>query len=351
LIFKQHIPNAMKFVLFSQWNQLPANADRLFGETEQDSFFFSQAWFENITSHALADDHTVVLICVVDEEGLLAMLPMMKCSQGTLSSLSSRFTSLYSLLIIQNNQHSEILTCLAKGLSQYPTPSIHFDPVDTNDSNMIHLCEAMQSFGFQSHNYFRFYNWIHPVNGQSFNEYMAQRPSHLCNTIKRKQRKLEREHHVEIELYRDTEVEQALLDYQAVYHASWKANEFFSDFTPTLVRSLSQLDWLRLGILYVNKKAIAAQIWFVVHGKANIYRLAYDEHWKSYSPGSILTQYVMRYVIDTDKVSEIDFLTGNESYKKDWMSVRKERIGMRLAKPQTHINRFKRILTTLKNLL
>ncbi len=33
----------------------------------------------------------------------------------------------------------------------------------------------------------------------------------------------------------------------------------------------------------------------------------------------------MEYVIDTDKVDEIDFLTGNERYKQDWMSQRKAR--------------------------
>jgi hypothetical protein len=33
----------------------------------------------------------------------------------------------------------------------------------------------------------------------------------------------------------------------------------------------------------------------------------------------------MQYVIDIDKVEEIDFLTGNEVYKQDWMSVRRQR--------------------------
>jgi hypothetical protein len=33
----------------------------------------------------------------------------------------------------------------------------------------------------------------------------------------------------------------------------------------------------------------------------------------------------MEYVIDTDRVEEIDFLTGNDAYKQDWMSERRER--------------------------
>jgi hypothetical protein len=34
----------------------------------------------------------------------------------------------------------------------------------------------------------------------------------------------------------------------------------------------------------------------------------------------------MEYVIDIDKVEEVDFLAGNDAYMQDWMSDRRERI-------------------------
>ena len=189
---------------------------------------------------------------------------------------------------------------------------------------------------------------------------MSERPANLRNTIRRKLRKLEREHDYEIRLFKDADIDEnqrkkaldkAMADYDVVYTASWKTNDFFSSFTPTLVKSLSRRGWLRLAILYINEQPIAAQIWFVAHSKANIYRLVFDEHWKRYSPGSILTEYLMHYVIDTDKVSEIDFLTGNDRYKQDWMSVRKERLGIIFSKPPKQINTFNNILQWAKNLL
>ena len=70
-----------------------------------------------------------------------------------------------------------------------------------------------------------------------------------------------------------------------------------------------------------------------------------------YSPGTILTQYLMRYVIDTDKVAEIDFLTGNEHYKQDWMTVRREHLGIRFAKQSEQKNSFSRKIQSLKKLL
>jgi hypothetical protein len=339
----------MKFVFYSQWDQLPDSANILFEKAEQESLFFSRVWLENITAHTLAEHQSMLLACVVDGERVLAILPMLESPRDDLGALSNRFTTLYSLLISDHHPNNHIITCLAKGLSQLEVNSIRLEPIDANDGNITRLLQSMEACGFKSHPYFRFYNWSHQVNAQLFDEYMAERPANIRNMIRRKQRKLAREHAYDIRLHQNVDIDRALLDYQMVYQASWKANEFFADFTPSLVKKLSELGWLRLAILYIEDKPVAAQIWFVVHRKANIYRLAYDPRWKSYSPGTILTQYLMRYVIDTDKVIEIDFLTGNERYKQDWMTVQKERLGMRFVKKPAQKNIFRRIIQSLKN--
>ena len=341
----------MEFIYFSEWHQLPSSANALFEVSEQKSLFLSRRWFENITEYALPEGQSLLLACVLEDGYVLAILPMLQCAQGSLSALSGRFTTLYSLLLADSYQQNVVLTCLAKGLANLPVHPIRFEPVDAADQKMMFLRESLESCNFKSEAYLRFYNWSHVVNGESFEQYMETRPSHLCNTIQRKQRKLEREHGYDIQLFKLDDIDQALSDYSIVYKASWKANEFFSEFTPNLVRSLSQLGWLRLVILYVKQQPVAAQIWFVVHRKANIYRLVYDDHWKAYSPGSILTQYMMRYVIDIDKVTEIDFLTGNENYKQDWMTVRKERLGYVFAKEGKLDNRFKQTIYFFKNKL
>lgn len=300
---------------------------------------------------------------------------MLQTTQGcqySLGTLSNNFTTLYSPLISKNHSQNAILSCLVDGLAEYLTEnlatrlggnqaqasqqSIRFEPIDPDDVNMTKLRDLMERNGFQCHSYLQFYSWMQPIGNQSFDDYMRERPANLRNTIKRKKRKLKHEYDYEIHLFKDADIDQTLLnkalaDYTTIYTASWKANEFFADFTPALVTSLSQKGWLRLGILYVNEQPIAAQIWFVVYGKASIYRLVFDERWKNYSPGSILTEYLMRYVIDTDKVSEIDFLTGNERYKQDWMSIRKERIGLLFSKPPKQKNSFIRAARSVRKLL
>jgi len=137
-------------------------------------------------------------------------------------------------------------------------------------------------------------------------------------------------------------------DYYMVYTASWKANEQYVDFLDGIVAGFSRHGWSRLAVLYVKRQPVAAQLWFVLRGKASIFRLAYDKTWKQYSPGSILTSFLMEYVIDIDKVEEIDFLTGNEAYKQDWMLDRRERFALSCVKSGKPAGRYEQFFESLR---
>ena len=345
----------MDFVCYADWSQLPEGANALFAKSVKDSIFFSRPWFENLVNTVLEDDQAMLLACVVEGSKVLAILPLMKRNSEHWYALAHLYSSLYTLLVTKENQQ-EIFNCLVQGLNRLPFDSLRLAPVAENDLNMRNLQQTMESSGFECHRYFRFYNWMHRLQGQSFKDYMAARPARVRNTIARKQRKLDREHGFVIRLFTDQHLEQAIADYNAVYQASWKANELFEGFIEGLAHSLSEPGWLRLAILYIDEQPAAAQFWFVAHRKASIFKLAHDDVWRQYSPGSILISYLMEHVIDTDKVEEIDFLTGNDAYKQDWMSERRKRWGMYCAKPRMpggkadrFVDLFKRFMAPLKS--
>ena len=340
----------MKFVCYTDWNQLPESANALFEHGEKDSIFFSRPWFENLTTAALDDDEAMALACVVAENKVMAILPLVKSAGNTGYSLKHRYTTHYSLLLADDDQQ-RVLTCLVQGVSQLPLNALLLEPVADNDSNINGLQRIMETAGFSCERIFRLYNWIYRVQGQSYEDYMAARPARLRNTISRKKRKLEREHGYDIRLFTGDDVPRKMSDYNAAYSASWKANEQYVDFLDGIVAGFSRPGWSRLAILYVKGQPVAAQLWFVHHGKASIFRLAYDEAWKPYSPGSILTSFLMEYVIDTDKVEEIDFLTGNDAYKQDWMSERRERFLLSCIKSARPAGRLERFVESLKRML
>lgn len=338
----------MKFECYSHWNQLPAGIDTLFNYCSNKSMFFTLEWFETLYATTFETGESLLLLCVEDEDSVLALLPLTGSNENK-DSFSHRYSALYSVLLSNKKQH-EVLICLAQGLSQMSILSLGLSPVAEEDSNMLSLKRVLESFGYEYQQKFFFYNWIHRTDGQSFDEYLADRPAQLQNTIARKRRKLEREHKYNIRLFKNDEVEQGLVDYQAVYSASWKANEQYLELLDAVAINLSVPDWTRLAVLYIDGKPAAAQLWFVVQKKASIFRLAYDEEWKQYSPGSILTAYLMHYVIDIDKVEEIDFLTGNEAYKQDWMSVRRQRFRVLFIKQKKQKSDSGKLMTVFKNI-
>jgi len=137
----------MEFECFNDLHQLPESADTLFLQAEKDSMFFSRAWFENLTTTALDDSHTLLLACVVSGDNVLAILPLVKRNNDCLYSLKHRYTSLYTLLLADNDQH-QILTCLFQGLSQLPFNSLLLEPIAENDSNINGLQQIMEVSGF-----------------------------------------------------------------------------------------------------------------------------------------------------------------------------------------------------------
>src|SRR5471032_671429 len=115
---------------------------------------------------------------------------------------------------------------------------------------------------------------------------------------------------------------------ERVYARSWKSPEPYPAFIPNLIRTCAEQGVLRLGVAYLERTPIAFQIW-IVHGQtAAIYKLAYDQAYGKLSVGSVLTAALMQRAIDQDGVSHIDYLSGDEGYKRDWMSDRRERWGI-----------------------
>jgi hypothetical protein len=342
----------MRFVCYTDWAQLPESANALFGQGENDSLFLSRPWYECLTATALEADHTLVLACVVSGDKVMAMLPLMQCAGiKTWYSLRHGFTPIYGLYLAEDDQEN-VFACLAGGLSQLPVNGLLLEPVADDDSKLIGLQRHLATAGYHCEYRFRHFNWIHRLQGQSYAKYMAARPAQLRNTIARKKRKLEREHGYEIRLFTGDEVLRGMPDYYAVYHASWKQDEIRNAaFQDCFIEKFSRAGWSRLGILYVKAQPVAAQLWFVHNAKASIFRLAYDKAWRPYSPGSILSSFLMEVVIDTDRVNEIDFLTGNDAYKQDWMSERRERFLLSCVKnikPASRVTRFANALKRMR---
>jgi len=161
-------------------------------------------------------------------------------------------------------------------------------------------------------------NWVAHIAGQDFAAYWAKRPSRLRNTVKRKVRAAD----LAIEIH-DRFDAGAWDAYESVYRASWKPAEGSPAFLRALAEQEGAAGTLRLGIARKEERPVACQFWTVEHGVATIHKLAHIEAERAASPGTVLSEAMFRRVIESDRPDIIDFGTGDDPYKADWMDERR----------------------------
>lgn len=203
-------------------------------------------------------------------------------------------------------------------------------PFDQDDTFWRRLERGLELSGYRTDRFFCFGNWYEVVRGRTFGDYWALRPSRLRNTVERARRRLEQKQSwgVEVLTSPGAALERAIAAFEAVYARSWKQPEPCPGFMPGLIRMAAEMGALRLGQLCLGGEVVASQVWLVYGGKASIYKLAYVPGHERLSLGSVLTAALMHHVIDQDRVDEIDYLMGDDHYKQDWMSTRRERVGL-----------------------
>lgn len=256
-------------------------------------------------------------------------------------SLSNYYTAFYEPGSASCNDIESVVHEFLKTLVLNNKKAIRFDfnPMDPDSRMFTSMVKGFEAAGFYVETYFRFGNWYLSVNGRNFDTYYNSVPSRIRSTIKRKERKLEKSVKVKKIIYtKKDDVNKAIADYERVYEKSWKQTEPHMSFIKRIVLKYSEKGFLRLGLVYVDGEPAAGQIWFVYNGTASIFKLAYDPKFSNYSVGSILTKELMRHVIDVDRVNIVDYLCGDDDYKKDWMSERRERWGIRAYKKTNIFN-------------
>ena len=68
--------------------------------------------------------------------------------------------------------------------------------------------------------------------------------------------------------------------------------------------------------------AVATQFWTVERGVALIHKLSHDRAHDGGSPGTLLSHAMFAHAFDTDGVETVDYGTGDNGYKTDWMEER-----------------------------
>ena len=250
----------------------------------------------------------VPLIAIARDGDERAVLPLHRTPIG-LAALANWYNFSWRPLVTPGG--AELLSALARDLAG-KSARLTLSPLPDENGETAELEAALRTAGWITFRSQCDVNHVLPVNGRSYAEFLAGRPGQVRTTLKRKSSKVA----VIIEAAFNPVSWAA---YEAIYAESWKPGEGSPAFLHGFAQAEGAAGRLRLGIAYADGMAVAAQFWTVENGVAYIHKLAHTEASKPLSPGTTLSAALFEHVIDRDRVGLVDFGTGDDGYKRDWM--------------------------------
>lgn len=327
---------ASGIMVYDRLLDMPAAARGLFDRAAGHDLFDSEAWYDTVLTAAMPPDAAPRFVLCHAGATAVVLVPMQSQRHGhALSSLTTLYTCRYQPLCDAAADTMALraaFTAFARYCRQWAT--VRLDALDSNAPWIAALHDGAAAAGLSVRRFDHFGNWHERVAGQGWADYLASRPGSLRETIRRRTTRAARSG-ARFELVTGgTALEPGIGAYQSVYARSWKPDEPFPQFNPTLIRAMAAKGLLRLGIYWQDNHPIATQLWILDRGKAMVLKLAHDEAMKADSPGTVLTAWILRHLFETEQVADIDFGRGDDPYKRLWARERRQRIGLVLVNPR-----------------
>ena len=276
--------------------------------------FDSLSWYRLIEDHGPRNGDDPPLVALAEADYGVAALPLARRGHA-LESLHHVFAFTWRPLAPEGPLGDALLTAIARDLkARTHRVSLECLPGKdgSEDGSAWRLARAFRKAGWITHRSVCDTNHVLDVQGRRFAEYWAARPGQMRTTLKRKAKKVSVSIATEF-LSEDWEA------YRAIYQRSWKGEEQDAALLEAFARAEGLAGRLRMGVARHDGEPVAAQFWTVEGGTAYIHKLAYDAEHRHLSAGTTLSAALFEHVIDRDRVNLVDFGTGSDGYKRDWM--------------------------------
>lgn len=276
--------------------------------------FYRRAWFDMLSRHCFADQPLLLPEIHIGEASVF--LPLVQ-ERDRLASLSNYYSFSYAPIFKgadSQDIRNELLTRIAADLRRSYGRLSLYPLIDDDDDMPALLQHAFANAGWTALLNTQGSNHIVDVNGRDFAAYWKARPGALRSSVKRKGRNGNYRYEIHARLG-----EALWNEYLTIYAASWKEPEPYPDMVRAIAEEAAERGALHLGIMRDDGRAVAAQLWTIEGDTACIHKIAHDIRDDPHSPGTLLSHHMFAYMIDIEKVTHIDYGTGDNAYKQDWM--------------------------------
>jgi CelD/BcsL family acetyltransferase involved in cellulose biosynthesis len=181
------------------------------------------------------------------------------------------------------------------------------------------------------------------LRGLSFETYLESLGSEHRYAFRRKLSRLERRYTARFELAStEPERQEAIATLFALHDLRWRsrgdagafASQELRDFHDEISRLALAAGWLRLWVLRLDGKPVAALYGFLYRRTFYFYQSGFDPAFAKDSVGLVMLGVAVRAAM-AEGVDELDLLHGTERYKSHWASTTRELVRFELYAPGT----------------
>ena len=314
---------------------LPPAALALVQAAGRRQFHLAPDWWRCMQEHACPPGVRPRYLLAEAQGRALAVLPVWAGPGRQLAGLANPYSVVYAPLLATGLSDGE-LAAVGRGFARELRAAgvVRLDALDADAPWLAGLLAGLRAGGLVALGFEHFGNWWEPVNGRGWAAYLADRPGRQRETVRRRLARAGRDGGIAIDrITGGPALEEGIGAYLAVYARSWKSAEPFAEFNPAVMRAAAAEGRLRLWVLRQGGQPVAAQYWVLAEEGAMVLKLAHDEAAAALSPGTVLTAHAIRDLLDVDRVAALDFGRGDDPYKADWCTRRRQRIGLLLCDP------------------
>lgn len=331
----------MKYTIDSHFSVLPAIGmagfrslekewDRLAMNNRSYFPFLCFDWYDTWLRHF--PDTDVHIPVLYRDDKIVAIMPMMR-------SVVRKKVLSFTVFEFIGNAYSQARAILCDSVdaaerTRFANKLLHYfvkhvpgwDYLDlyglqSENGNLEQIAAAAAGCGLKHRIEHVYYNRYQDDIAVSAAEYLAGRPNIVSKNSRYYLRRMQKEGTLEFRLVtHEPDMDAVMDEYYELYAKSWKKSEDLGPgFHRDLAKFAAEKGWLRLGFLVLNGTPIVCHLWLQFQEAAYWTKSCYDESFKRFSPGTVLTSDMFRTLIDQDRVSSVDMLQGDQPYKRDWV--------------------------------
>jgi len=276
---------------------------------------FQRAWLDEFQ-----DGRELLLLAAREGDRLVGVAPLLK-GDGTLSFVGHHSICDYLDFVVAPGEEDAFFGVLAESLQREAWNEIELRGLRAGSPTLERLPATLEAAGLRVE---REEEAVAPcvVLPESWDAYLAQLPSKSRHELKRKLRRLTTFGQPELRRYTEAEQIEELLPLLLRFMVESRSDkaafmsERMASFFHRLVSALAREGLVRLYLLELDTRPVAAVLCFDLGGRLYMYNSGYDPEHASLAVGLISKALCVRDAIESGKRA-VDFLRGHEHYKYD----------------------------------